>query len=74
MYNILRFISLLASIFQFVVLLSTVLKLCFCVQALDEKQSEVITAASNELARRKGDLEVNLDLLNQLKVNTRLDN
>ncbi|KAK4410957.1 hypothetical protein Sango_0168700, partial [Sesamum angolense] len=27
--------------------------------ALDEKQSEVITSASNELARRKGDLEEN---------------
>ncbi|KAL7120782.1 hypothetical protein ACP275_02G144000 [Erythranthe tilingii] len=36
--------------------------------ALDEKQSEVITSASNELARRKGDLEVNLNLLNELKV------
>ncbi|KAK4414354.1 hypothetical protein Salat_2848400 [Sesamum alatum] len=36
--------------------------------ALDEKQSEVITSASNELARRKGDLEVNLNLLRQLKV------
>lgn len=36
--------------------------------ALDEKQNEVITSASNELARRKGDLEVNLNLLNELKV------
>ncbi|GER57829.1 hypothetical protein STAS_35660 [Striga asiatica] len=36
--------------------------------ALDEKQSEVIASASNELARRKGDLEVNLNLLNELKV------
>ncbi|KAL0374143.1 UNVERIFIED_CONTAM: hypothetical protein Sradi_3330000 [Sesamum radiatum] len=36
--------------------------------ALDEKQSEVITSASNELARRKGDLEVNLNLVNELKV------
>ncbi|CAA0827151.1 Unknown protein [Striga hermonthica] len=36
--------------------------------ALDEKQSEVIVSASNELARRKGDLEVNLNLLNELKV------
>ncbi|XP_051147963.1 uncharacterized protein LOC127263067 [Andrographis paniculata] len=35
--------------------------------ALDEKQSEVVTSASNELARRKGDLEVNLNLLNELK-------
>ncbi|EPS73084.1 hypothetical protein M569_01668, partial [Genlisea aurea] len=34
--------------------------------ALDEKQSEVIASASNELARRKGDLEVNLNLLNDL--------
>ncbi|XP_042026157.1 uncharacterized protein LOC121773374 isoform X3 [Salvia splendens] len=36
--------------------------------ALDEKQNEVINSASNELARRKGDLEVNLNLLNELKV------
>ncbi|KAI3448989.1 hypothetical protein Pfo_005654 [Paulownia fortunei] len=36
--------------------------------ALDEKQSEVITSASNELTHRKGDLEVNLNLLNELKV------
>ncbi|KAH6772892.1 hypothetical protein C2S51_011296 [Perilla frutescens var. frutescens] len=36
--------------------------------ALDEKQNEVITSASNELALRKGDLEVNLNLLNELKV------
>ncbi|KAL2514113.1 hypothetical protein Fot_28084 [Forsythia ovata] len=36
--------------------------------ALDEKQNEAITSASNELARRKGDLEVNLNLLNELKV------
>ncbi|KAG8391403.1 hypothetical protein BUALT_Bualt01G0184000 [Buddleja alternifolia] len=35
--------------------------------ALDEKQNEVITSASNELAQRKGDLEVNLNLLNELK-------
>ncbi|KAL3622341.1 hypothetical protein CASFOL_033752 [Castilleja foliolosa] len=35
--------------------------------ALDEKQNEVISSASNELARRKGDLEVNLNLLNDLK-------
>ncbi|KAK6119291.1 hypothetical protein DH2020_046964 [Rehmannia glutinosa] len=38
------------------------------IRALDEKQSEVITSASNELVRRKGDLEVNLNLLNELKV------
>ncbi|KAL8483554.1 hypothetical protein ACS0TY_026296 [Phlomoides rotata] len=38
-------------------------------QALDEKQNEVITPASNELAQRKADLEVNLNLLNELKVN-----
>ncbi|CAA2982226.1 Hypothetical predicted protein [Olea europaea subsp. europaea] len=35
---------------------------------LDEKQNEAITSASNELARRKGDLEVNLNLLNELKI------
>ncbi|KAL8507681.1 hypothetical protein ACS0TY_018281 [Phlomoides rotata] len=36
--------------------------------ALDEKQNEVITSASNELAQRKADFEVNLNLLNELKV------
>ncbi|KAL6493926.1 hypothetical protein OROGR_031835 [Orobanche gracilis] len=36
--------------------------------ALDEKQSEVITSASNELALRKRDLEVNFNFLNELKV------
>lgn len=35
--------------------------------AVDEKQSEVIASASNELARRKNDLEVNFNLLNELK-------
>ncbi|KZV48796.1 hypothetical protein F511_09217 [Dorcoceras hygrometricum] len=35
--------------------------------ALDEKQNEAITNASHELARRKGDLEVNLNLLSELK-------
>ncbi|RAL48919.1 hypothetical protein DM860_001239 [Cuscuta australis] len=35
--------------------------------ALDEKQSEAIASASNELARRKGDLEHNLRLINELK-------
>ncbi|MCE0481638.1 hypothetical protein HAX54_039526 [Datura stramonium] len=35
--------------------------------ALDEKQSEAIISASNELARRKGDLEENLRLVNELK-------
>ncbi|XP_019168284.1 PREDICTED: uncharacterized protein LOC109163999 [Ipomoea nil] len=35
--------------------------------ALDEKQSEAIASASNELARRKGDLEENLRLVNELK-------
>ncbi|CAH9128007.1 unnamed protein product [Cuscuta epithymum] len=35
--------------------------------ALDEKQSEAIASASNELARRKGDLEQNLRLVNELK-------
>ncbi|KAL8515010.1 hypothetical protein ACS0TY_013920 [Phlomoides rotata] len=39
-------------------------------QALDEKQNEVITPASNELAQRKADLEVNLNLLNELKLKT----
>ncbi|KAF3680808.1 hypothetical protein FXO37_03161 [Capsicum annuum] len=37
--------------------------------ALDEKQSEAIISASNELARRKGDLEENLRLVNELKKN-----
>ncbi|OMO99802.1 hypothetical protein CCACVL1_03626 [Corchorus capsularis] len=36
--------------------------------AIDEKQNEVITSASNELARRKGDLEENLKLAHDLKV------
>lgn len=36
--------------------------------ALDEKQSEAIASASNELARRKGDLEENLRLAHELKV------
>ncbi|XP_071931536.1 uncharacterized protein [Coffea arabica] len=36
--------------------------------ALDEKQNEAITSASNELARRKGDLEENLRLINELKI------
>ncbi|KAM7508920.1 hypothetical protein LguiA_019373 [Lonicera macranthoides] len=36
--------------------------------ALDEKQSEVIASASNDLARRKGDLEENLKLTHELKV------
>ncbi|KAM3270783.1 putative protein isoform X1 [Capsicum chacoense] len=35
--------------------------------ALDEKQSEAIISASNELACRKGDLEENLRLVNELK-------
>ncbi|KAL8533990.1 hypothetical protein ACS0TY_010129 [Phlomoides rotata] len=37
---------------------------------LDEKHNEVITSTSNELAQREADLEVNLNLLNELKVNT----
>ncbi|XVE90349.1 hypothetical protein DITRI_Ditri20bG0070200 [Diplodiscus trichospermus] len=36
--------------------------------ATDEKHNESITAASNELARRKGDLEENLKLTHDLKV------
>ncbi|CAI9103358.1 OLC1v1001822C1 [Oldenlandia corymbosa var. corymbosa] len=36
--------------------------------ALDEKQNEAITSASNELARRKGDLEEHLRLINELKI------
>lgn len=35
--------------------------------ALDEKQNEAIISASNELTRRKGDLEENLRLVNELK-------
>ncbi|XVF42761.1 hypothetical protein PTKIN_Ptkin01aG0390300 [Pterospermum kingtungense] len=36
--------------------------------AIDEKQKESITSASNELARRKGDLEENLKLTHDLEV------
>ncbi|KAB5529680.1 hypothetical protein DKX38_019761 [Salix brachista] len=36
--------------------------------AIDEKETEAITSASNELARRKGDLEENLQLTHDLKV------
>ncbi|KAL3537178.1 hypothetical protein ACH5RR_000544 [Cinchona calisaya] len=36
--------------------------------ALDEKQNEAIDSASNELAKRKGDLEENLRLVNELKI------
>ncbi|KAF2288097.1 hypothetical protein GH714_004375 [Hevea brasiliensis] len=36
--------------------------------AIDEKQNEAITSASNELVRRKGDLEENLKLAHDLKV------
>ncbi|KAL0547989.1 hypothetical protein IC582_012428 [Cucumis melo] len=35
--------------------------------AVDEKQTEAITSAFNELGYRKGDLEVNLKLTNELK-------
>ncbi|CAK7342872.1 unnamed protein product [Dovyalis caffra] len=35
--------------------------------AIDDKQTEVITSASNELACRKGDLEQNLKLTHDLK-------
>ncbi|KAL8457523.1 hypothetical protein ACS0TY_035403 [Phlomoides rotata] len=38
--------------------------------ALDEKQNVVITSTSNESQQREADLEVNLNLLNELKVNT----
>jgi hypothetical protein len=37
--------------------------------AIDEKQNESVTSALNELARRKGDLEENLKLAHDLKVN-----
>lgn len=37
-------------------------------QAVDEKQSEAISSASNDLARRKGYLEENLKLAHDLKV------
>lgn len=36
--------------------------------AVDEKQNEAITSASNDLVRRKGDLEENLKLIHDLKV------
>lgn len=36
--------------------------------ALDEKQNEAVTTASNELALRKGDLEENLRLITELKI------
>lgn len=36
--------------------------------AIDEKQNEIISSASNELARRKADLEENLKLVHELKV------
>ncbi|XP_052192700.1 uncharacterized protein LOC127801523 isoform X2 [Diospyros lotus] len=36
--------------------------------AMDEKQNEAVASASNELARRKGDLEENLKLTHDLKV------
>ncbi|XP_022948179.1 uncharacterized protein LOC111451815 isoform X2 [Cucurbita moschata] len=35
--------------------------------AIDEKQTEALTSAYNELGYRKGDLEVNLKLTNELK-------
>ncbi|XLU57824.1 hypothetical protein S245_052472, partial [Arachis hypogaea] len=38
--------------------------------AVDDKQNEAITAASNELAKRKSDLEENLKLSHDLKVLT----
>lgn len=36
---------------------------------MDEKHNEANTSALNELARRKGDLEENLKLTHELKVN-----
>lgn len=43
-------------------------KFSYLRMAIDEKQTEAITSASNELARRKGDLEENLQLTHDLKV------
>lgn len=43
----------------------------FLLQALHEKQSVVINSQANELIRRRGDLEVNLHLINELKVTIR---
>ncbi|XLT33491.1 hypothetical protein HN873_064794 [Arachis hypogaea] len=37
-------------------------------KAVDDKQNEAITAASNELVKRKSDLEENLKLSHDLKV------
>lgn len=37
-------------------------------QALDEKQTEAIESAANELAHRKGVLDENLKLAHELKV------
>lgn len=58
-----------ASIHLSLIFCNSMLCNLYSLQALDEKQNEVINSASNELARRKGDLEVNLNLLNELKVN-----
>ncbi|KAF9670357.1 hypothetical protein SADUNF_Sadunf13G0059900 [Salix dunnii] len=43
-------------------------KFSYLRMAIDEKETEAITSASNELARRKGDLEENLQLTHDLKV------
>ncbi|KAJ6433942.1 hypothetical protein OIU84_017617 [Salix udensis] len=43
-------------------------KFSYLRMAIDEKKTEAITSASNELARRKGDLEENLQLTHDLKV------
>ncbi|XLR04783.1 hypothetical protein HN51_059657 [Arachis hypogaea] len=40
-------------------------------KAVDDKQNEAITAASNKLAKRKSDLEENLKLSHDLKVLTK---
>lgn len=41
-------------------------------QTLDEKQNEIVSIAGEEIARRKGDLENNLNLIHELKVNRKL--
>ncbi|KAJ6756919.1 hypothetical protein OIU74_026219 [Salix koriyanagi] len=43
-------------------------KFSYLRMAIDEKETEAITSASNELARRKVDLEENLQLTHDLKV------
>lgn len=41
-------------------------------QTLDEKQNEIVSIAAEEIAHRKGDLENNLNLTHELKVNRKL--